>query len=107
LTGMRSFDPAAGSIWTVGPVMDGPRAPDAARGGGAGGARRRAVTPRWDITGDGLKGAPCTKLHGTRTKRKRRVRGTHRRPWKGGRGAGGGYQRRGAEVRLRFLGAAV
>jgi hypothetical protein len=58
LTGIKSFDPGGRTIWTVSPAMDSSRVPDAARGGGAGGAWRRAATPRQDFAGDGRKGAP-------------------------------------------------
>jgi hypothetical protein len=53
-------------------------------------------------------GLPTTNSHGENTEKKRKARGTHRKPWKGGRGAGGGDRGGAAELRrLLQCGAAA
>jgi hypothetical protein len=74
--------------------------------GGSGGGRQPAA----ELTGDGRKAFPCTKIHGKRTKMKRRTWGTYREAWRGGRGTGGadpGAGRTPAAVLRRWRGGGV
>jgi hypothetical protein len=80
-------------IWTAQVRSNGWRGFRVASGGG----QREAAGcggARWRLAGrspaSGQFGFPGTKLNGRWTKSKRRTKGTHRRPRKGGRGAVGG-----------------